>query len=189
VNGIGYSSNNGGGLTLDGVNDYVLLKGAEKPTTPLTNGGFTFGMWFNINSWVQTKGILQITYPNALTNNNPYVLINTLSTNQLQYLVDGSYRPSLGSTLTNVNAPQYISFTISINAIGQATWKTYLNGVLRGTINTGSMTRFNSSDIYIGNGWNGFTFMNCYSTHMYNRTLSDAEVLQNYNTTKTRFGL
>ena len=187
--GIGYTTNYGGGLTLDGISNYVLLSGTNKPNTPTTNSGFSFGMWFNINSWSAAKGIFQITYPNSLTSTTPYVLLNTLNTNQIQYYVDNSWR-SLGSTLTNRNAPQYISFTISINQFGFSVWKTYLNGVLQGTLNlTGPITRLNTSDVYLGNGFNGFTFMNCYSTHMYNRTLSDAEVLQNFNNTKTRFGL
>ena len=189
INGVGYTSTNSGGLTFDGVNDYVLLRGTNKPNIPTTNSGFSFGMWFNINSWSAAKGIFQITYPDSLTNNNPYVLVNTLNTNQIQYYVDNGWR-SLGSTLTNRNAPQYLSFTISTNEFGFQVWKTYLNGVLQGTLNlTGSITRLNTSDVYIGNGYNGFTPMNCYSVHMYNRTLSDTEVLQNFNITKSRFGL
>jgi len=69
--------------------------------------------------------------------------------------------------------------------------KVYINGVYQFTVNNPfDLGTFNNKDIYIGNGYNGFMSMNCYSVHMYNnKTLTDAEVLQNYINTKSRFGL
>jgi len=189
-NGVSYTSTNSGGLTFDGVNDYVLLNSANKPSTTSANSGFSFGMWFNLNGWSSGKGILQIAYPNSLTSTTPTFLINTVNTDQIQYYIGGAGWAG-STTLTNKNAPQYFAFTVSSNASSVTILKVYINGVYQFTVNNPfDLGTFNNKDIYIGNGYNGFMSMNCYSVHMYNnKTLTDAEVLQNYINTKSRFGL
>ena len=189
-NGVGYTSTNSGGLTFDGVNDYVLLNSANKPSTTSANSGFSFGMWFNLNGWSSGKGILQIAYPNSLTSTTPTFLINTVNTDQIQYYIGGAGWAG-STTLTNKNAPQYFAFTVSSDSSNVTILKVYINGVYQFTVNNPfDLGTFNNKDIYIGNGYNGFMSMNCYSVHMYNnKTLTDAEVLQNYINTKSRFGL
>ena len=72
--------------------------------------------------------------------------------------------------------------------------KIYINGNLEGTgtnsvsntiaFDTGSGVYVGFSDIN-----NSYMYGNIYSTRLYNRVLSAAQVLQNYNATKGRFGL
>ena len=46
INGVGYSSVNGGALVFDGVNDYVNV--ASNPR--ISNTDFTYDFWFKVNS-------------------------------------------------------------------------------------------------------------------------------------------
>ena len=71
--------------------------------------------------------------------------------------------------------------------------KSYKNGVLQSnttmatTMDTGNFEyRFGNQS---GGSTNAYVEMDLYYVRFYNRQLSDAEVLQNYNATKSRFGL
>ena len=71
--------------------------------------------------------------------------------------------------------------------VGQA----YINGVALGSYTSrSSVALLAAGAIQIGTGYAGTVdvgYIN--SIYCYNRVLSATEVLQNYNTTKTRFGL
>ena len=72
--------------------------------------------------------------------------------------------------------------------------KIYINGNLEGT-GTNSVSNTIAFDttngVYVGfsNINNSYMYGNIYSTRLYNRVLTAAQVLQNYNATKGRFGL
>jgi hypothetical protein len=85
-----------------------------------------------------------------------------------------------------------------------ATWKrstgvakVYLNGVLQQSFSTGvtSPISVNTGNVHVGAGYEsewGATNMfegNVHSSSIYNRTLSDAEVLQLFNASKSKYGL
>ena len=71
------------------------------------------------------------------------------------------------------------------------TLSTYTNGELYTTDTyTGGMTTFQDKDFSIATGFGYYrTYGNIASTKLYNRALTDSEVLQNYEAQKTRFGL
>jgi hypothetical protein len=85
-----------------------------------------------------------------------------------------------------------------------ATWnrdtglaKVYLNGVLQQTFNTGisSHMSLNTGNVHVGTGyeldWGASNMFegNIHSSSIYNRTLSEAEVLQLFNASKSKYGL
>jgi hypothetical protein len=88
------------------------------------------------------------------------------------------------------NTPYNFSFTWERTPGVNSTLKTYLNGVFREQqiktndywANTASLA---TSAYTVGSSYKG----NIGTTSFYNRVLTAAEVLQNYNATKTRFGL
>lgn len=97
-----------------------------------------------------------------------------------------------GIAQVNVNYATIANTSTWYNVI--AVWnpgnsiKLYVNGVLRATTNTSNTVLRNS-----GTGWNSTDSATKYNSNLgsmmvYNRVLSDAEVLQNFNSTKTRFG-
>ena len=68
----------------------------------------------------------------------------------------------------------------------------YVNGELKKTVEGGILsTNTNNADATIGSFDNTLLFFNgnIVTTQIYNRALTAQEVLQNYNATKSRFGL
>jgi len=79
------------------------------------------------------------------------------------------------------------------NGVGNVYFSTPQSGFTRPIIN-GSYNSGQSSTekLYWGryHGGNGYALNGAiYTTKIYNRALSSTEILQNYNATKTRFGL
>ena len=106
----------------------------------------------------------------------------------------GSFRPSLNfwyngnSSLSSISSAMTINtwYNITVTS-GAGTISIYLNGVLKNTISSSTnhagelnigRTRFDS------NYWSGYIG----NTMVYDRALSGTEVLQNFNTIKSRFG-
>ena len=83
-------------------------------------------------------------------------------------------------------------FILKINKYFLCLFKFYINGVLQANNNAGAYTAPTITAIRFGYAYAGanyYWYGNHYLARMYNRALSDAEVLQNYNAQKTRFGL
>jgi hypothetical protein len=66
--------------------------------------------------------------------------------------------------------------------------KLYVNGVFIESGTHSGNLNITSQNLFIGGGPRGWTGK-ISTPQIYNRVLSDSEVLQNYNATKTRFGL
>ena len=88
------------------------------------------------------------------------------------------------------NGTSIINIVYSYNG---TSLKSYKNGVIQSTatmdsnMDTGLYTyRFGNQS---AGSTNAYVEMDLYSVKFYNRQLTDTEVLQNYNATKTRFGL
>ena len=176
LNGVSYVTDGGGSISFDGVNDYVITDTTKTDFT--TTNQITIGTWFKINTFGNVRGLFQ--FANGLTNTNPWILVRTQNGNQLTYYVNTTYRLTHTIDPTGI---QYISLTYD-----GTTWKVYLNGVLQGSY-VGGIGGYNGNNLYIGNGYAGYLDMNCYNFHVYDKGLTDSEVLQNYNATKGRFGL
>jgi hypothetical protein len=77
---------------------------------------------------------------------------------------------------------------------GSSSIKIYINGSLLSstTVNPTNTVNDNATNVSIGSRFNGGTSVwngKIATARIYTRTLSAAEVLQNYNATKGRFGL
>ena len=110
-----------------------------------------------------------------------------------------------GSRTQGLSTPD-MALTASTNGIVNGQWnnivatfdgvnkRIYVNGVLRSTSAnlTGTVTANTTGASYIGiyGNFAGYPFNGRISaTQVYNRALSDAEVLANFNTLKGRYGL
>ena len=183
VNGPTYNSGSLGSIVFDGVNDYTSLGNVFN----YTSESFSFGYWVNFNSFTTNiPGQGPIIFYKGSYNTNGYYL---------QHGITGF------SFVTNQSGFSQTTTAIGVNTLG--VWyyivvtrdgtsvRGYVNGIDR-TITLGSHTNPASST-------NNFTLAT-YATFIYfngkisnftgyNRVLSATEVLQNYNATKTRFGL
>jgi hypothetical protein len=184
VNGPTYSSANGGSIVFDGINDYVEttnninISGTQPRTMEswvyitqnagkniMGMGGNLNGTLFDTITWF-TSGYLRVIghyYGVGFDTASTLPARNTLNINQWNQVVH-----------------TYDGTTVSIYTNG-----VYSNGgnFVLNTLNT---------NVRVGAGNYGpFNYLNgrCSNYKIYNRALSATEILQNYNATKTRFGL
>ena len=182
-----FSSNNNGNIVFDGVDDYIST--GFTTTNLSTSSDFTWLMWCYLSA--TSAGPQVQVYFGNFTNYSP------------NYDWWGAYRN--GTTLYIGNYASSTERTISTTIpsagwyqIGQvrngSTHYLYLNGVSKnsGTFTTPSIN--SAATLRLGSVGNGATNAdnfngNIASFQLYNRALSASEVLQNFNATKTRFGL
>ena len=184
VNGVGYLYDTfGGSLLFDGANDGVQL-----PGTSLSLNQMTISSWNFSSNYAQNGFIFEKTTNNTV--NTQYSLFYN-SDNTIIYRTYG-----LSVTDLSVNRITAGVVNNSWNNV-VATWngtnkRIYVNGTLRATSAnlTGTVTQNNTGLAYIGiyGGFAGYPFNGRIAkTKAYNRALSDAEILQNFNSTRGRF--
>lgn len=172
-----YNSGNGGSIVFDGVDDYVNTNF----TTQLNN--FTICSWFkctgvtawariadksyNTGFWFGKENTNANKWGGGVKQNSNYNMI-TLDDTNWHYLVmvrNGTSLTVYGDGVTNNNTTTCGSGSIDSTALS-----------IGGTINDGGGQR----DWYKGN---------IPIVKVYDRVLTTAEILQNYNAQKARFGL
>ena len=185
TNGPTFNSSNGGSIVFDGTNDYCTLG-----TKNLIQNDFTISIWFKLNSSGDKEHFI---FSNNYST-TPALLITANvvgSTRELgAYYASGSVTSYTISTTTNIPA--------SINNItlvrNGSTNIPYLNGIEQTSRIFTNSTVLGSGLYELGyatirNKTTAYLQGNIYQTSIYDRALSQQEVLQNYNATKTRFGL
>lgn len=180
TNSPGYNSNNYGSLTFDGVNQYINI-----PQTGILSSKSAF----TINCWI---------YPTSLTGIRPIFVNYYVGNQEILFRTNGSNLQFFTFTSSQIGGT-----TQAFNAINQwsnvvasydgTTMKTYVNGVQ-------SPTTFSQSGVlsastlpylisYYTSPTNYYFEGRVAYCGVYSRNLTDSEVLQNYNATKSRFGL
>jgi hypothetical protein len=184
TNGVGYNSSNGGSLSFDGVDDYVNCG-----TTNLSSGTS-----LTVEVWVK-PGTTQDAYSDILDyghgggGNAGFVIQqDNLSTNQYYFAYWNGTTYDITSTVTiGTSSFNHLVFTKSGTSVAG-----YLNS--QNTLNyTGSSTIYCSGrTLHIGRfvagagrEFNG----NISSVKVYNRALTAAEISQNFNALRGRFGI
>ena len=187
VNGTGYSGDNFGSIVFDGIDDYVTVSSlpAFGDNDPIT-----------IESWV-----------NADTTTNVYQVISTAKATtthwQLSFTGDPTYNilwtfagtsNSVGTTtLPSVGVWHHIVATYNGGDKTQlASWKVYVDGSssnIQLTGSTGAATNETTIGFRTGgtspNRFDG----NIAQVQIYNRALTPQEIQQNFNATRSRYGI
>jgi len=205
VNGPTYDINNGGSISFDGVNDYVVVS-----DTP-----FRFGNQFTINTWIYWDGLDKTNRAILGKRNGPSGNYNQyamgINNGDVQYggtgkvlffyaRVDGSTGGNdpldVSMTYTLPSTPGIYNISVVMNSTIQ---KMFVNGLLVSTSTknvSGRTYNISGVDFLVGasrdntgTGALGFFNNKIYSVSVYGRTLTDSEVLQNFNSTRGRFGL
>lgn len=201
VNGVGYNSGNGGSLIFDGVNDYVDVA---------TNLNFNFGsdnffvefVCFFDSSTASDNLYRPIVYFGSGTTyfsivkwrsgiGNGIVLDYSVSGNRYTITTtNATPSPNVSNTITSplydvVNKWSYISVSTISNVM-----TLYINGIAYGSVTLGS--RWNQNlNLNIGSdGGSSYMKGNISLIRVYKgKGLTPAEIQQNFNATKSRFGL
>jgi hypothetical protein len=185
TNGPTFSNVNGGVIVLDGTDDYVSLTSTDS----LRPSNVTLSVWFN-------------------RNNSTIVGNEAIAESRKSLWISYGFHISSGGINWYIGYTDSFPYSTSVNAVGNyidGNWhnvvgtydkqnlKIYVDGVLKNTSSS-----FTSDILYSGtlNFLIGFhaestTYFEgkIATTSLYNRALTATEVLQNYNATKTRFGL
>jgi hypothetical protein len=183
INGPTYSSDNGGSIVFDGVNDYVNFS-SRLLTSDITQ--ISFFMWI----YPKSDGvILAVLGQSSINNSYHHSAIEVGSSGQLRMsLWHNSLANRINSTLS-LNTWSHVGFTYA-----GTTLTGYLNGSSAGTTN---FTWSKPLNIYFGimstestnMGTGTYGDGNVSLTQLYNRALTPQEVQQNFNGTRSRFGI
>lgn len=183
VNGPTFSVANNGTIVFDGVNDY----GQVANNTNLNGSSMTISLWFRYTTIPSTTGIL-ISKADTVGSFNGYTLgIDTGA----QLFTDfkgasgGASTVLVGVIATNTWYHTVLTYTSGGQSI------MYLNGIFAGsntipsfTTSTQPLRLMDAVDTF----W-GIIQGSIGSVQIYNRVLTNQEVLQNFNVTRSRFGV
>lgn len=175
LNGATFSSDSYGSVLFDGVNDYVQIPAI----TSLTSTSYTISSWFKPIS--TTTGFATLMGYSS----NRRLLWNSGSKSMLAQM--GGF--GVGTTTNSVleNKWSYLTFIYDFS-LSKEYW--YVNGLYNAEANNSSSSF--ESLFYLGYYGDPLYYLlngNISSVKIYNRRLSDPEILQNYNSTKSKFGL
>jgi hypothetical protein len=182
TNGPTFDSGNGGSIVFDGTNDIIT----SFPTQISGNGSKTIESWIYVTS--SSRGGLCGTRGGNTT--GWVFAVNRTTSGNLTYYHTGTVSTLEISAGILQNAWYQCGVTYSTS---NAEVKFYVNGIQSGTTFT-SVAAINTSAYngVIGREGDNTNFPykgNIAITRIYNRVLTDSEILQNYNAVKSRFGL
>jgi hypothetical protein len=179
-NGVGFDGGNGGSLSLDGVNDYVDCGNAsnfsitlgtvcswfKKPHGPglykglVDKGRDGYGAWsLNVDEWLNS-----VTFKVRISGTNRAIIASSYYGNNIWTYTCGTYDG------TNLSI--------------------YQNGILSNSAQYSGTIGTNSVSVRVGSANDGLYFSgNIAQASIYNRALTAAEIQQNFNATRGRFGI
>jgi hypothetical protein len=181
LNGPTFNPANGGSIVFDGVDDYINIP--DNNSLDISDN-ISIEYWFNPSQYRS----------DVYTVNFIRKFINTTTAN-FQFYFDGTYNPQRIRVLANRGgvwgtvSPN--SSIIPLNTWTHVIWTysngglLYINGVSQGAAVGSGILATNTIPIILGD----YLYGKISQYKMYSRALSAQEVLQNYNATKSRFGL
>lgn len=184
VNGPSFSSANGGSIVFDGTNDWLNL-----PTAGFGLANLSVEFWIKFNN---SGGFFWVIADS--TGGNPELRLTFNGSNiRMLWYDSGTY---FFDTTTNASISTGVWYHFA-NTTTNNDYRFYVNGVLdkalTGTTYNGGTLACHSIATYnlygTTPGYSGYSAMSLGSYKFYNRVLSPAEVAQNYNAQKARFGL
>jgi len=183
INGAIFNSANGGSILFDGTNDYVVSSNFTPNFSTKTLSG-----WVKLSSVSQQGGgVVTLQSTDGL-------VFDSIVYNETG---QGWGFGSNGFSRTNWSGVSETSTSVWVNITAtyeNSNYRMYRNGILIYTLTSFGALNFNfNSNVQLAyrhlGGGSAFLAGNIANTFVYNRVLTATEVLQNYEATKTRFGL
>ena len=190
--GVLYSSANGGSLSFDGSDDHISVIPINRLTTT------TLDIWFNASSVSSDTSIRQYLYTQQ--RNPPTLAVYTyqerqgihISGNVLQFqYLDTTNNDGNIVSISTISANTWYNLVVTLDG---TTPKMYLNGTqlsVTGNLSTPKSLTVNQAFVGRRGDANGADLFGgkIASVRDYNRALSAAEISQNFNALRGRFGL
>ena len=189
INGPTFNSANGGSIVFDGTNDFVDL--SSYANNSLWNSLWTNGISFDC--------IIRLTSPYSFSQRSIFCRSSgSDGNNWFNFSVEidrrlrfwmGNYVPAYTTTSLTAGVIYHITLTWDKSNV-----RYYINSVLDSTTGMSNvLTTGTATALALGSGGNAFSGWefpgNIYNFSVYNRELSATEIQQNFNATKSRFGL
>ena len=174
----------GTSLVFDGLDDYVIVGASTDLVLP---NNTTMEFWVNSDQ-LNSNDIISHKFNCYGAAHQPTYAGGVSGKLSIYYSISGW--KSVSTTTTVVEGSWYHL----VGSYDGSTMRVYLNGVLENTRDiSGNITQGSGTPLGIGTfvgspsayAWDG----KISTTRYYHKTLTDGEVLQNYNATKSRFGL
>jgi len=182
TNGPTFNSGNGGSIVFDGSDDYVVLTNAS---TPLTN--LSYETILKIDSIPASNTFRSIWQKSADWNYSTGISLQMIY-GYLTFSYGSIWGGSVSYLLSNLTVGNWYHIVGTSSSVSSGTSRMYINGSLVAT-GANAATPTSTSDLTLGSGNGGAFLGNINVFRTYNRELAAAEILQNYNAQKSRFGL
>jgi hypothetical protein len=189
TNGATFNNGNGGSMAFDGTDDVVSFGNILN----IGLSSWTLSCWVKLNSGSGFSGIIGKTSYRAYDGRYSFFVEGGL--------IHAFFQPNVNQDITTPVAPyvdnNFHNLVMTINRSSMMYF--YIDGISVGTpinVSSSSSSNLNSStdNFYIGsygssNGQSPFAFLNGNVSQalIYNRALTTAEVLQNYNALSSRY--
>jgi hypothetical protein len=184
INNPTFNIGNGGSIYANGNNQYAISSYAGSATD-----SYTYSVWFKNDNYSEPKYLLTRGRDGEGNGWSLQVQINAIG------IATASVVPTVPSTVglvANGTTTLALNTWYNITAVWTAgqSIKVYVNGILEGTTNTsGTSLRTSTSGWVIGSvATSIITSGNNAVAQVYNRVLTDAEIITNFNAVKSRFG-
>ena len=192
INGTAFSNDNGGIWELDGVNDRISFDGATILGYLGVTSGIDNNVAYSMEAWIKIDA-----YPSGISLSGDCIMghdsslgigLQVFGTGTTAYINFG-YRTNSNYDSGNITINEW-HHIVGTRAVGGAI-VIYIDGVADLTVNGDNAIDYTTTDFNIGYAparigpFNG----DISSTRVYNKSLTAAEVTQNFNAQKSRFGL
>ena len=192
INGPSFSPIDAGGIVFDGTNDYCQVSHTSEimPTSQIT-----FGAIFKITNWSPSTPI-QVGYTgptimsketfSSVSVNSGY-LLRLDSSGSIYFRINNNGARIVSSSNGTIRTGSiYHAFT----TFDGTRVSGYVNGVLIGTSSYVGTVGSSTNTLEISRNFDGYRVTgSIYLVQVYNRALTAAEVRQNYEATRERFGV
>jgi hypothetical protein len=169
-----YNSSNNTSFSFNGTTQFGTVS-----NNFVTTATYTKCIWFNCTNFSLSNNLLSGNTIFWLAGGNRVTGADTSN---------GNYSLAQSNSTVNLNTWYQAALTYNNSGVTTATWKIYINGVLDST--TYAATSPSLGGIQIGAFGSGNFFSGQLALPMiYNRALSDAEIYQNFQAQRDRFGI
>ena len=187
TNGPAYSSDNGGSIVFDGVNDYCVTGNSN--VWNLSNN-LTIECWVYMTSNTGFRGLFGTFNGNSgYAPYNGYSFVSPSGDTRWSFVV--AFTDNTIKYIYSDNNYTLNKWTHLVGTIGGGYSRFYVNGVLQTDNSTKSVKSPGNLPVIIGRFYHNIDSLyftgKISSCRIYNKALSDTEVLQNYNAMLSRF--
>jgi hypothetical protein len=175
-----FLNNNAGIFSFDGTNENITI-----PETSLLNlQNYTYSFWIK-RIQPANSGWLQF-IQRSTSGRNPGIWFYINEANRIHFsiFVSGGFNTSVNPSGFFINEWHYFTATVSF-ASNTTVLKGYTDGVLKETATHAN----NSPALGTGGSYIGNREFELGNFSIYNKALSDAEIKQNFNATRGRYGI